>query len=231
MFKANLFLVGAQKAGTTALADWLGRHPEIELARNKEPDYFVFELPYRRVRDLEEYHRCCSGGGSVQYFLDASVSYLRHPEALRRILAYNLHAKLLVVLRHLHSSWAGALRRATLITSNSSVIYTPHGAATLHAWRSFWTRAVVGVVERILKISTDAVIALSDQEAMELRRLGYKDARIVRMDNTILPLESSEAGAEDFARERKSGRSFRFGFLGRLSLERDPVSVGDWAGC
>jgi hypothetical protein len=40
-FPPQVFLLGAQKAGTTQLASYLAQHPEICLASPKEPDYFT----------------------------------------------------------------------------------------------------------------------------------------------------------------------------------------------
>jgi hypothetical protein len=40
--RANLFLVGAAKSGTTALADYLDQHPEIWICRPKEPNFFAY---------------------------------------------------------------------------------------------------------------------------------------------------------------------------------------------
>jgi hypothetical protein len=40
-FQPKVFLLGAQKAGTTQLASYLEQHPDICLATPKEPDYFT----------------------------------------------------------------------------------------------------------------------------------------------------------------------------------------------
>lgn len=36
----DLFLIGAQKAGTTSLHHWLGQHPQVLMSRIKEPGFF-----------------------------------------------------------------------------------------------------------------------------------------------------------------------------------------------
>ena len=38
--KVDFFIVGAPKAGTTSLYYYLKEHPEIEMSREKEPNYF-----------------------------------------------------------------------------------------------------------------------------------------------------------------------------------------------
>ena len=40
-FPPEVYLIGAQKAGTTTLAYLLSQHPDICVAKNKEPHYFT----------------------------------------------------------------------------------------------------------------------------------------------------------------------------------------------
>jgi hypothetical protein len=40
----NFFIVGAPKAGTTALYHYLDQHPEIYMSPIKEPNYFAAEI-------------------------------------------------------------------------------------------------------------------------------------------------------------------------------------------
>jgi hypothetical protein len=50
----NLFIIGAAKAGTTALYDYLTQHPEVFLSRVKEPMFFSREEYYARGLDWYE---------------------------------------------------------------------------------------------------------------------------------------------------------------------------------
>jgi hypothetical protein len=50
----NLFLIGAAKAGTTALYNYLAQHPQIFLSRIKEPMFFSREEYYARGLDWYE---------------------------------------------------------------------------------------------------------------------------------------------------------------------------------
>ena len=43
--KANLFIVGAMKAGTTSFNELLTNHPEIYFSPIKEPNYFINDQP------------------------------------------------------------------------------------------------------------------------------------------------------------------------------------------
>ena len=39
----NFLLIGAEKAGTTSIYNYLRAHPEVFMARAKEPLFFAFE--------------------------------------------------------------------------------------------------------------------------------------------------------------------------------------------
>ncbi|WP_405234347.1 sulfotransferase family protein [Lentisalinibacter salinarum] len=73
-FPPNLFLVGAQKAGTTFLASLLGQHPEICLSEPKEPGYFT----HNSGKDLAWY-RSRFRRPEKPYLLDATPSYSASP--------------------------------------------------------------------------------------------------------------------------------------------------------
>jgi Sulfotransferase domain len=47
----NLFVIGAAKAGTTALFNYLTQHPQVFLSRVKEPEFFSKEEYYARGLD------------------------------------------------------------------------------------------------------------------------------------------------------------------------------------
>jgi Sulfotransferase domain len=66
----NLFIIGAAKAGTTALYDYLAQHPQVFLSRGKEPMFFSHEEYYARGLDWYE----------VEYF-EGSEDYPVRAEA------------------------------------------------------------------------------------------------------------------------------------------------------
>ncbi|WP_079474768.1 sulfotransferase family protein [Marinococcus halophilus] len=69
-FPPSAFLIGAQKAGTTTLANLIGQHPDVSLAEPKEPDYLS-----------NQYHRSLAWyqdkfiHPEAEVLLDASTSY------------------------------------------------------------------------------------------------------------------------------------------------------------
>lgn len=101
----NLFLIGAPKAGTSALADVLVNHPEIH-AKKKEPRFFDARLFHddptqHAYKDLDAYLTLFKGAAaqSAQYRLDASVFVMYDAEVIRQILAVSPDARFIVVLR------------------------------------------------------------------------------------------------------------------------------------
>ena len=70
----KLFIIGAQKSGTTALATLLGQHPQICLAAPKEPDFFTRHYK----RGLDWYYQRFANP-DANWLLDASTSYTDAP--------------------------------------------------------------------------------------------------------------------------------------------------------
>lgn len=128
--RPNLFIVGAQKSGTSALAGLLGQHPEILMSFPKEPGYLAFgeagywfpdgygrPCPARDwvVRSEAEYLALFAQATSRQKFLaEASTWYFAIPGMAQRIYDYNPDSRIIVCLRNpverAYSGWCHARR-------------------------------------------------------------------------------------------------------------------------
>lgn len=102
MIKPNFFLVGASKAGTTSLAQYLGRHPSIFVSEPKEPDFFnrfddVKEIDHSKLR---EYLHLYEAVKNESVLGEASVSYLSSVRAAKHIYDFNPESKILISLRN-----------------------------------------------------------------------------------------------------------------------------------
>ena len=73
-FPPNLFLIGAQKAGTTFLANLIDQHPDICVSEPKEPAY----LTRNRQRGLDWY-RSRFKNPDAAYLVDATTGYTSSP--------------------------------------------------------------------------------------------------------------------------------------------------------
>jgi GNAT superfamily N-acetyltransferase len=111
----NFLIIGANRAGTTALAAYLGQHPQIFISPVKEPTFFVFDGNKAlidkvkkaanwwggdMVVTLEEYAHLFDGAVHEVALGEASTAYLHNPVAARRIQQYVPDMKIVAVLRH-----------------------------------------------------------------------------------------------------------------------------------
>lgn len=102
----NLFVVGAAKAGTTSLYEYLVRHPEIFMSRVKEPHFFAgLELDPRDAKffgvitDERAYLELFAGAEAFRVRGEASTSYLASAAAPARLRTVSPEAKIVVLLR------------------------------------------------------------------------------------------------------------------------------------
>jgi hypothetical protein len=96
--RVGFLIAGAQKAGTTALFDYLAEIPALELPAVKEAHFFDDE---ERVDwaspDYARYHALFGDPGRL--WGEATPIYLYWPNALERIRAYNPAIKLILLFR------------------------------------------------------------------------------------------------------------------------------------
>jgi hypothetical protein len=98
--KPNLFIVGAGKAGTFALYEYLKQHSDIYMAPKKEPDYFGRDLKFNQPRITEEeYLALFNGADGYSYCGEASVGYLLSETASDEIKDFNDQAKIIIIVR------------------------------------------------------------------------------------------------------------------------------------
>jgi hypothetical protein len=101
----SLFLIGAPKSGTTAIAHYLSEHPEILFSEPKEPKYFHtdFNSNHRLAVSEEDYWSLFGGYSTMERYpivAEATVWYLYSQNAVANILRYNPCAKFLVMVRN-----------------------------------------------------------------------------------------------------------------------------------
>ncbi len=95
----NCFIVGAMKAGTTAVANALSLHKQVWLPELKEPQYFMNRAFYYSSKiNFTEYTRLYEE--STHTAVDASTWYLYDPDSAQLIYNYNPSAKIIAILRN-----------------------------------------------------------------------------------------------------------------------------------
>lgn len=117
----NLFIVGAQKAGTTSLHAMLNAHPDVFMSDPKEPGYFIrgFDDPMRwqtlqrptsdgQILDLSQVdqgiftandYAALFASTDAKIRGDASTPYLPSPHAATRIKSICPNARIVIALR------------------------------------------------------------------------------------------------------------------------------------
>jgi hypothetical protein len=105
--KPDFFIVGAAKCGTTSLFNYLRAHPAVFMPGNKEPNYFCGDLVAHwpdgstfRVGTLAEYEALFSTAPPHALTGEASVFYLYSKVAIGQIMAHNVNAKIIAMLRN-----------------------------------------------------------------------------------------------------------------------------------
>ncbi len=99
----NLFIPGAPKCGTSAIAGYLDTHPDVGLGNIKEPNFWSSDLPSFAKREglngLGDYTALYSRQSDKRYRVDASTHYLYSEVAIQRIIEVVPNARFIVCLR------------------------------------------------------------------------------------------------------------------------------------
>jgi hypothetical protein len=108
----NFLVIGAAKAGTTALHWYLAEHPAVFMSPAKDPSYFAYgvdaegrllwgepEFHTLPVRSLGEYERLFAEAGEAVAVGEASTMYLECPQSAARIRKLLPAARILCSIR------------------------------------------------------------------------------------------------------------------------------------
>jgi hypothetical protein len=98
----NFLIIGAAKAGTTSLYDWLRQHPDVYMPKLKEPKFFAYD-PERTdveypVTTLQDYAALFEGA-TQRAIGEASPHYLSSSPAMLKIRETLPRARLIAALR------------------------------------------------------------------------------------------------------------------------------------
>jgi len=111
----TFLIIGAQKAGTSSLYQYLRQHPDVFMASPKEPEFFALEgqtVDHRAPKgctpnensspytDFAAYKSLFEGSSEYTAVGEASTLYLYSPQAPERIQQYVPEARLIAVLRN-----------------------------------------------------------------------------------------------------------------------------------
>ena len=94
--RPNFLVVGAAKAGTTSLHDFLGQHPQIFMSANKEPHYFVRGYG---LKDWDQYLELFQDATTQKAIGESSTLYLCCEESAEWIKSALGDVKIIIILR------------------------------------------------------------------------------------------------------------------------------------
>ncbi|MDF2235897.1 hypothetical protein P2H44_25380 [Albimonas sp. CAU 1670] len=104
--RPNLFIIGAPKCGTTAVAQWLADREDVFFSNPKEPFFLCDDFPNMAgeitlVDTPEKYLRLFAGADPAKHkvIAEGSTAYLRSTRAVARALELNPEARFIVMLR------------------------------------------------------------------------------------------------------------------------------------
>ncbi|MBW3095970.1 sulfotransferase domain-containing protein [Pseudohoeflea coraliihabitans] len=173
--KVDFFIIGVQKAGTTALASLLAQHPSLQLPARKE--LHVFDKGVAGVAAQDRFELKKHFDWTVEDVMrgEATPIYCYWPGALERLQDYNSQARLILILRHpafrAYSQWRMARFRgieplsfeeAVSDKGRRRVVGAPHGVKRKFSYveRGFYGWQVERLLslfkrEQILFVRTD----------------------------------------------------------------------------
>ncbi|NES04237.1 MAG: sulfotransferase domain-containing protein [Okeania sp. SIO2F4] len=120
LHKPNFLLIGAAKAGTTSLTNYLKQHPEIFICPKREPNFFGFVGEYCHsdgeadqggkeryeflrklsIDDIQAYHSQFEKVKDEKAIGEASPLYLYNSRTPQRIYEYRSDIKIIAILRN-----------------------------------------------------------------------------------------------------------------------------------
>jgi hypothetical protein len=96
----DFVVAGVQKAGTTALHDFLAQHPHVALLRDQALHFFDKEEHFAGEPDYRILLENFDPGWRWRVAGEVTADYLYYPRALERIARYNPEMKVIVSLRN-----------------------------------------------------------------------------------------------------------------------------------
>ena len=98
--QVNFIVAGVQKAGTTAIHDFLAQHPHVALLRDQALHFFDKEEHFTGEPDYRILLGNFDPGWRWRVAGEVTADYLYYPRALERIARYNPKMKLIISLRN-----------------------------------------------------------------------------------------------------------------------------------
>jgi hypothetical protein len=207
-------IIGAQKCGTTALAEFLDDHPDIEMSNPKE--VHLFDSPELDPQQIDERYASAFSDESCELRGEATPIYLYLPGIPEKLHQYNAKLKFIVMLRdpveRAYSHYAmerergnetlpfwKALLREKVRLANDTDELQPTSARRIHSYRDRGRYS--GQLRRLYRwFSPDQVLVLRSD-----RLRGDHDKTMARIFRFLQVQPADIPGREVFAQGSEIG--------------------------
>ena len=163
----DFFVIGAPKAGTTALHAALARHPQLFMSPVKEPKFFLCDGPpptqggpgdahsYREwIWRREDYERLFAAAPAGALKGESTPLYLADPRAVERIHEAVPQARIIVILRdpvdRAYSNWAHLWADGLEPIDSFTAACAEEESRKQAGWAPFWRYREIGLYGRQL---------------------------------------------------------------------------------
>lgn len=189
MRKPNFFIVGAPRAGTTALYQYLDQHPDVFLPRIKEPHHFGQDLKFAVPRlSFEEYKKLFQSATDQKALGDGSVMYLMSRSAAKEIKERCPDAKIIIMLRH-PVDLIISLHRKMLLSGNENIEDLQEALEAEHARKQ--GKQIPRFGKRISLLFYSDVVRFAPQVQRYLDVFGKENTHIIIFDDFITDTEKA----------------------------------------
>ena len=96
----HFFIIGAQRCGTTFIADYLSKYDEINLIKPLKPEPKFFSKTLKQTIDIQTYLSLFHKYGKHKFYGEKSTDYIENINSLHSIKKLIPDAKILVILRN-----------------------------------------------------------------------------------------------------------------------------------
>jgi hypothetical protein len=196
--RPDFFVIGAPKAGTTALHGALARHPQLFMSPVKEPKFFLCDGPppnqggpgdahsYREwIWRPADYERLFDGAPPGTLRGESTPLYLADTGALGRIRLTVPEARLIAILRdpvdRAYSNWAHLWADGLEPIDDFMAACAEEGRRRQAGWAPFWRYLETGLYGRQL----DHLYALFPREQVLVLRYKWLAEEPVRTLDTV----------------------------------------------
>lgn len=206
----NFLIIGAAKAGTTSLYNYLKNHPQVYMSPVKEPRFFGLvgqkanfqgigddKVNKQLITDLGEYQQLFESVSNQKAIGEASTWYLYCEKAPMQINQYIPNARLIAVLRNpvdrAYSNYLHQRHRSSEETLEFGDALQQESERISQNWRPFWHYKNMGFygnqLERYFKIFPAHQIKVYLQEDLLINPLAtIKDVfNFLEIDDTFTP--------------------------------------------